>query len=191
MDSIAELIQQLFNGNDEQADHAARQLSAHPLEAWQALRSWLSSPDEETRWWCVRALAELPSQLTITQLLQALGDDEPSVRQCAALALQNACAEEAIPALVNSLGDPDSLVARLAGNALVATGKVATQSLIDALQTGNTSTRAGAARALALSADPEAICALYFALQDDSALVRYWADEGLDRLDSGMVYFSL
>jgi HEAT repeat protein len=49
--------------------------------------------------------------------------------------------------------------------------------------------RANAARALALLADPAAIPALFNALEDDSLIVQHWAEEGLERLGVGTLFF--
>jgi HEAT repeat protein len=49
--------------------------------------------------------------------------------------------------------------------------------------------RTHAARALALIGDTSAIPALFKALEDDSAMVQYWVEEGLERMGVGQVYF--
>jgi HEAT repeat protein len=49
--------------------------------------------------------------------------------------------------------------------------------------------RVNLARALALIGDTAAIPALFRALDDESAIVAHWADEGLERLGVGQVYF--
>ena len=39
------------------------------------------------------------------------------------------------------------------------------------------------------AADTRAIPALFKALEDESAIAQYWADEGLERMGVGQVYF--
>ena len=95
----------------------------------------------------------------------------------------------AIPRLVSLLGDEDSLLSRLASDALVAMGSAAISALAEALQLPSATARIGAARALALNLDSGAIPALFAALEDASGLVEYWAIEGLERRGLGMVYF--
>ncbi len=70
-------------------------------------------------------------------------------------------------------------------------------SLIEVLQTssytpGSTAphARREAARSLAAIGDPRAVPALYSVLEDDSALLVYWAEQGLERMGVGMVYFN-
>jgi HEAT repeat protein len=45
-----------------------------------------------------------------------------------------------------------------------------------------------AARALALIGDQRAIPALFALLSEDSVMLDYWANEGLDKMGAGMVY---
>jgi len=49
--------------------------------------------------------------------------------------------------------------------------------------------RLEAARALALIADQRAIPSLFQALDGESALLEYWANEGLERMGVGMAFF--
>jgi HEAT repeat protein len=125
-----------------------------------------------------------------------LSDPDPSVRQCAALGLRINPAVQAVPALVEALHDRDPLVARLAGEALASAGEPAVLPLINVLQTishnSNSAaphTRREAARSLAAIGDPRAVPSLYTVLEDDSALLVYWAEQGLERMGVGMVYF--
>jgi HEAT repeat protein len=45
------------------------------------------------------------------------------------------------------------------------------------------------ARILALIGDTRAVPTLFHALDDDSALIRHWVDEGLERMGIGMAFF--
>jgi HEAT repeat protein len=95
----------------------------------------------------------------------------------------------AIPALVNALQDPDRLVARFAADALVAIGVSAIPALSQSMQASDPAVRIEAMRALAAIESPNALHALFDALDDPSSLVCYWAEQGLERLGVGMVYF--
>jgi HEAT repeat protein len=57
------------------------------------------------------------------------------------------------------------------------------------MESGSHIARLEAARALASIGDTRAIPALFDAL-DDSALLEYWANEGLERMGVGMCFFS-
>jgi HEAT repeat protein len=94
------------------------------------------------------------------------------------------------PALARALSDGDALVRRLAADALAVGGRGAIPYLREALNSGSRGARIEAARALAAVHHPEAISALYAALDDPSPLVQHWAEQGLDALGLGMVYFS-
>jgi HEAT repeat protein len=123
-------------------------------------------------------------------------DPDAGVRQCAALGLRQQPDAQAVPSLVEALHDRDPLVARLAGEALAAAGEQAVPRLIEVLQHDSQAlanagphARREAARALAAIGDPRAVPALYEVLDDDSALLVYWAEQGLERMGVGMAFF--
>jgi HEAT repeat protein len=118
-----------------------------------------------------------------------LKDKDVAVCQCAALGLSRQPDERAVPALVEAMASDDALLARLAANALGAIGAAAVPALLDALENGSQSVRLEAARTLAMIGDTRAIPALFNALDGDSALLEYWANEGLERMGVGMVFF--
>lgn len=156
----------------------------------------LHSPDVDRRWWAARALAEIHDLRVPGWLADTLSDPDAGVRQCAALGLRINPAAQAVQALVEALRDRDPLVARLAGEALAAAGEPAVLPLIEVLQTiSQTSGRVApharreAARALAAIGDTRAVPALYAVLEDDSALLVYWAEQGLERMGVGMTFF--
>jgi len=111
------------------------------------------------------------------------------VRWCAGLALRKHPANEAVPALIRLLSDNDTLTRRLAGDALVATGASAVEQLLQAAQSGEHLTRLEAVRALAKIGDQRAIPILFECLDDSSALIEYWASEGLEKMGIGMVFY--
>jgi HEAT repeat protein len=144
-----------------------------------------SAPDEQ-RWWAGRALAELGDGEALAALLD---DPEAALRQCAALGLRGHPHPDALDALARGLHDPDALTARLAADALVALGPQAAPALIAALQHGPHTVKLHAVRALAQLKDPSSIPALFEALSQDSALLEYWASEGLDNMGVGTSFF--
>jgi HEAT repeat protein len=179
----------LSSGDDAQAEYAARQIAAQGQAALPALQPLLADPHPDTRWWAVRSLASLQGADVIPQLVQALSDPDPGIRQCAARGLQDRPDERAVPALITALQDSDSLVVRIAANALVASGQMAVPALLQAAQDGPQKSQLEAMRALALIGDQRSIPFLFDALDSDSMLMEYWANEGLERMGVGMVFF--
>jgi len=139
------------------------------------------------RWWAVRALAESPHTRT-EDLIPLLRDSATEVRAGAALALCSHPGEDAVPALIKALEDADSLTAGLAGNALAAIGGPSVPALLEVMKDAPANIRIIALRALAEIKDHRAIKTMMDALSDESAIVQYWAKEGLDRLGLNMVY---
>lgn len=189
MDELSALIAELDSGDDLRAEAAARRLGAYGEAAMPLLVARLESENAEQSWWAARALAELQGDEVVPLLVERLKDEDPAVRQCAALGLCHHADKRAIPALVEAMGDPDGLTARLAANALIAIGAEVVPELIEILKNGRWSLRLEAARALALIGDARAVPALYEALDSDSALMEYWAEDGLERMGAGMVFF--
>lgn len=68
-------------------------------------------------------------------------------------------------------------------------GAPAVTPLLEALASPEAAVRIEAARALSAIRDPQSIPALIAAVDDPSAVVQYWAEQALDRLGVGMVYF--
>jgi HEAT repeat protein len=189
MIEIPALLAALTSGDDEQAESAAVQLAAHGPPAFLALLELTQAESVENRWWAIRALAQFAPAAELTRALTAALDDESNeVRQCAAMALCHHPDPQAIAPLIRTLSDPDAMTAKLACNALVLTGSAAVPALIETLQNGSRAARLEAVRALAEIKDQRAIPALLKALEQDSALLQYWATHGLDKLGLGMIY---
>jgi HEAT repeat protein len=189
MDELSDLLSQLSCGEDEQAEAALSRISGWGVEVLEPLRERLLHPEAEVRWWAVRALAEVQDERVPALLLQALTDPDEGVRWCAGLALRTHPSAQASPALAGMLTDGDPLARRLAGDALVAIGGEAVPLLLNILGNGQQAARLEATRALAKIGDTRAIPALFEALDDASALVEYWANEGLEKMGVGMVLF--
>jgi len=190
LEELRALVLELTSGDDRRAEASVRCLAGYSEPVLPAITPLLDAPEPDIRWWAVRLLAEIHNDETPTHLIKALTDEDLSVRQCAALALSRQGDERAVPAVVQSLSDTDSLMVRLAANALVAIGPAAVPALLDVVREGTPVTRFEAVRALALIGDPRAYPALMGVLEEDSALMEYWANEGLERMGAGMLYFS-
>jgi HEAT repeat protein len=145
------------------------------------------SKDADHRWWAVCALSESP-HVRADDLLPFLQDASAEVRQAALLGLCAHPDEQAVPALIEALKDEDRMAAGLAVNALVRVGQPAVPALILATDHSSLHVRVLALKALAAIPDHRAIPAMMKAVQEDSALLRYWASRGLERLGLDMVY---
>lgn len=189
MSDLPFLLAELTSGDDERAEAAAPGLSRYGEAAFVALQGLLHSEHADTRWWAVRALAEWQnSDLATRELVAALEDDSEPVRQCAAIALSRHPDPQAVLPLIRALSSPDPMTSRLACNALILIGADAVPALIELLKTGTRIGKVEAIRALAQIKDPRAISALMKVLGEDSAVMQYWAEHGLDKLGLGMVY---
>jgi HEAT repeat protein len=195
MNKVQELIAGLTSGDDAQAETAVSGLAGQGKASLPALQEFLSmnagqsTAQIDARWWALRALAEIPDPGVIPLMIGALGDADPGIRQCAALGLRKQPDPQAVPALVRALEDEDRLVRSLAADALATTGQPAVPALLEILHDGPQAARLEAVRALALIGDHRSIQALMAAIQEDSALMEYWANEGLERMGLGMAFF--
>ncbi len=189
MREFMDVLDELSCGEDERAEAALPHLAAWGEEVVNILQERLSNPEADVRWWAVRGLAEVQDERVPELLVRALSDTDRSVRWCAGLALRERPSETAAPALAGLLVDEDALTRRLAGDALVAIGKPVVPLLLEAMPAAQPPARIEIARALAKIGDERAIPALFAALDDSSALVEYWANEGLERMGVGQVYY--
>ncbi len=187
MNELDGLLADLLSGDESRAEAAVPSLAALGDLARPALLDLAHSADVDHRWWAVRTLAETP-QTSTEDLLPFLSDSAPEVRQAAALALSAHPDERAIPALVRALHDEDSMLGSLAGNALVQIGAASVPALLEVLNEAPQAIRILALRALSEIKDHRAIPALLKARDEESALMQYWAGEGLERLGLNMVY---
>jgi len=189
MKNLSVLLSQLSCGEDELAEQAITQLASWGSELVVPLQDRLSHPDAEVRWWAVRALTEVNDERVPELLVQALADPDKGVRWCAGLALRSHPTPEAVLALLGMLADKEGLTRRLAGDALVAIGEPAVLPLVELMRQEDDLVRLEAVRALAKIGDQRAIPVLFEALDDSSALIEYWASEGLEKMGVGMVLF--
>lgn len=190
MTSLQTLIVTLTGGDDERAEQAAGEIALLGAEALPSLRSLLDSDQTDERWWAVRAIAGIQEAAVDALLQQALHDEDASVRQCAALGFSTHPCPAAIPDLVLCLSGKDQLLARLAGNALVASGATSVPALIEVMEKGPQIARLEAVKALAEIGDERAVPVFFKAIQEgDSQLIEYWSDVGLEKLGVGMRFF--
>lgn len=189
MRSVIDVLDELSCGDDERAEEALNHLAAWGSDAVEPLKERLSSTNEDIRWWAVRGLAEVRDERVPKILVGALSDPDKGVRWCAGLALRQHPSEKAIPALIGLLSNEEALTRRLAGDALVAIGKSVVPQLLETMLKREHLARLEAVRALAKIGDERSIPALFEALDDSSALVSYWASEGLEKMGVGMVFY--
>ncbi len=165
------------------------QLAAAGSHSLITLREFLRDQDADIRWWATRTLAEIHTPESTPLLLQALRDPEPEVQQCAALALRRQPNSDAITQLSQALSASDRLLARLAGEALIAIGEDAVPALIEVMENKPQPARLEAVRALSAIGDTRAIPILIKVLDEDSAIMEHWAGQGLEKMGVGMVFF--
>jgi len=187
---LAAIAADFASGSDHRAERAAHALAALGENNLAHYNQLLGDRRADVRWWTVRSLAEIESPGATSLLLQCFEDPDISVRQCAALALQQQPDPRAIPSLIKLLNSTDQLLSRLAGDALIASGGDAVPSLLEVMGDSPPRARIEAARALAMIGDTRAIPALFKALDGESALLEHWAGEGLEKMGVGMVFFS-
>ena len=178
---------ELTSGDDERAESASPAIVQMGAAAIRPLLELARSGDLDSRWWAVRALAA-SHHVRTSDLIPFLADSNPEVRAAAALGLSHHPGADALPALVKTLGDSDPLTAGLAANALVKLGKPAVESLIEVAREGDPRIRILALRALTELKDHRAIPVMMKCIEENSAVLSYWAQKGLDRLGLDMVY---
>ena len=184
---MIDLLAELTGGDDERAEKIIPAIVDLGAAAIPALLDLTRSTDSDSRWWAVRALAASPHTRT-SDLIPFLSDSNPEMRAAAALALSHHPGEEALSALTQTLRDSDPLTAGLAANALVKLGGAAVPSLIEAAREGPMNVRILALRSLSEMRDHRAIPVMMKCIQEDSAVLGYWAQLGLERLGLDMVY---
>jgi HEAT repeat protein len=189
MQKLEDLIADLISGDDQKAESSVMPLARLGEFALERLLVLLKDEDPDHRWWAARALAAFEDELACEGLRQALSDPIQYVRHCAALGLRYSPSCHPVPELAKALASEDRLLARLAGDALIAVGEAAIPALSEALHSTNAALRAEAARALAKMDDPEIIPILFSAAEDPSPIVQHWIEEGFERLGVGMVFF--
>lgn len=192
MTNLDHLLAELTSGDELRAEVAALQFVHLGVPAFTALEQLCCNSSTDTRWWALRALSEFSEPKAGSIFINALTDSDPEIQACAALCLRQNPDPVAIPKLITLLGHPDKLLSRLAGDALVALRFQATTALLNLIESSenhNHLSRLEAIRALAQIQDPASISTLFKIFQDGSSMMQHWAEEGLNRMGIGMIFF--
>ena len=184
---LDDLMAELTSGDEALAEAVVKPLLALGEGAIPALLDLMKAEDADQRWWAIRTLSQSP-HVKIEWLLPSLSDPDVAVRQAVALGLCSLPGEAAIPSLIQALSDPDSLVSSLAMHALIVNGKAAVPALMEVPSDAQLAVRINVLRALAEIQDHQAIPMFMSALEEESALLQHWAEEGLNRLGLNMIY---
>jgi HEAT repeat protein len=187
---LDDLLKAILSGDDQAAEMAVLDLQSHGTAIVPQLITSYHSDEIEKRWWAIRALSMISDEQARNTIKAALKDRSIAVQQCAALALREQPSLDAIPELIEFLGSKDPLLARLAGDALIASGENATDPLLSFLERAGNQGKREAIRALALIGDRRSIGPLFNMIENDSALAEYWAEIGLDKMGVGMAFFN-
>ncbi|MDZ7843324.1 MAG: HEAT repeat domain-containing protein [Anaerolineales bacterium] len=140
-------------------------------QALHPLLSELTSGDDARAQTAVDQMARVPGEKLLPGLKELLSSPDPDLRWWAVRVLAEIDASECPDLLRKMVGDEDPAVQQCAVLAL--RKKPAPEAV----------------RALAIMEDQRAIPLFYALLDSESALVTYWAEEGLSRLGVGMVFF--
>lgn len=176
------------SGNDERAENAVHDLHLNDDETLDRLLELASSGDDDLRWWAVRALSHAAQKdqrqraVVLPALMQALSDEDDSVRCLAALALGQLRAASAIAALIGLLTDPSGWVRGAAADGLAMMGEAAVAALGSALQDDREGVRVRAAYALHKIGSLSSARWLFPALNDPNPVVHTYVYETLEEL---------
>ena len=152
------------------------------------LAAGLSSPDANVRRLAVDLLRQWHGPIDPGPLVSLLHDADTGVRLRAARALGRVGDVRVVPALIETLGHVDDLIAGEAADALARIGEPALGLLINALGHKDPHVRWHAAKALAEMANPRAAGALIAALDDEDFSGRWCAAEGLASMGTSALF---
>jgi HEAT repeat protein len=182
-----DLIEAILSGDDARAERALPAIAAYGDVAVSLLARQMAGAHADARWWIARTLAAIPTPQSVLLLIQMMDDHDSDVRACAAMALGELSAAEGADALIAHLADESAHVAEICTMALSRLGTTAVSALVRALQNSDSPTRIRAAKALVPIESHEAIPALIHALDDENAIVSYYAEDALLRMGVGTV----
>ncbi|TVY10234.1 conserved virulence factor C family protein [Paenibacillus cremeus] len=196
---LDEVVQELdATYSDEQLEHLIEQAAAGPLTgeakaladtgrrslSYEETQKQLSSEDWKQRYAALQQIK--PSQTTLPLLIQALRDEQSTVRRLAAVYIGDLKDPEVLPYLYQALRDSSASVRRTAGDTLSDLGDPAAQeAMIGALQDSNKLVRWRAARFLYEVGDEQSLPALHQAQEDPEFEVRMQIRMALERIEGG------
>ncbi|MGH2582699.1 MAG: HEAT repeat domain-containing protein [Anaerolineales bacterium] len=183
------LVEEFSSGDAIRSETALRAV-LQQKNSLQEIEKIVEHTNAEVRWWATRALAALDQEEAGRMLVKKLRDPDLAVRQCAALALSHRPVAGSVPELIEALKNEDSLLKRLAAEALVKLENEGTLALVEILDSGDQATQVEAARALAFIGDTRAVPALFKLAESDSVVLQHWASEGLEKMGVGMAFFT-
>ena len=187
---IEQLLDRLNGSDDGDCEASAVALGIMGETALPQLKALLVDGTPDARFWAVRALWVMDTPAAIQTMVGVLDDPDEMVRSGAALALGELKAEIAVERLARLMHEEQGSAGDHAADALSKIGKPAARVLFETLDDTRALVRIRAARALVPIKSHDAIPAIFQALDDDSYLVRHYAQEALSRMGIGqMVYF--
>lgn len=190
MADVSELIERLTGQDDAACEAEMIGLGQQGEEGLATLRALLASDEVDARFWALRGLWANGSPEAVKLLIVALEDKAEMVRSGAAFALGELGDEAAVEPLLQLLIDDASETGDHAADALAKIGQPAAAGLIEALQQAEAGVRVRATRALVPIKSRQAIGPLFYALEDESYMVRHYAEIALERMGVGqMIYF--
>ena len=188
MSDLEAALADLRTGDDHRADNAVQILAALGEEAIPTILGELSADEPDRRCWAIATLAGIRSPAADEALIRSLRDPDPEVRRCAVWGLHDRPNSTALPHLLSLLYANDRLLARQAGDTIQSYGILAVEPLSTAARSEHHGARIEATRALARMNLAETVPILLELLDDASPHVQFWAEDGLQRNDVGMVF---
>ncbi len=188
MTDLQSALADLRTGDGPRAERAVERLSNMGEPAIPFMLDELSADDPDRRCWAIAAIAGIQSEAADDALMRFLNDPDPEVQRCAVWGFYDRPRAAVLPFLAESLHAQDRLLARLAGDTLRSFGVTAIETLSTVARSEHNGARIEAARALALMNLLDTVPTLLDLLEDPSPQVQFWAEEGLQRNDVGMVF---
>lgn len=144
----------------------------------------LHHPDWRVRYATLERLA--PSQDTLPLLLQALKDENATIRRLAVVYIGDIREVDTLPYLMDALQDPSPIIRRTAGDTLSDRGDpAAAPSMEKALQDSSKLVRWRAARYLYEVGDESSLPALHGAVEDSEFEIRLQVRLAIERIQGG------
>lgn len=176
---------------DEAMEHPSTRAKIKFEGAFDDVLQALHSQDEEMREEAARALGELGDHRAVDPLIELLSDDNRYVRREAAKSLGKIGDGRAIPPLIVALKDEDRYGREGAAEGLGEMGDNAFPSLAEAMMDDDWHVRMGAAIALRIIGNRDALPVLIGAMQDENRFVRREVIKSLGRIGDHSVVDTL